>query len=155
MKKSRARFTVILASLFMLAACADTKKDDQPARPPDMQNATSPETVASPVSQDEIEFEEAGECHDPDCSPVAGEGVVLFSDDECRLHAVHAKTGKRKWLFASEKGADYFPVVSDGSAYVAANNRMYALDVKTGRVRWKRSFNGSAALKATSTFPSL
>ncbi|HEX5731867.1 MAG TPA: PQQ-binding-like beta-propeller repeat protein [Blastocatellia bacterium] len=149
MKKSRARLTVILASvLFMVAACYDTSRPDRPARDPAQQNvrshnSNSPGTVSLTYENEVIGTEiEDGDCHDPDCSPVAGGGVILFSDGECRLQAVDAKTGKRKWRFAPEKGADYFPVVYDGSAYVAVSKRLYALDVKTGRVRWKRKFKG-------------
>lgn len=146
MKKSHACSTIILASMLMLLAACE--KANKPARTLDSQNVNSKDrntanTVAAQSTQNgEAEVEEEHDCHDPDCSPVAGEGVILLIDDECRLHAVDAKTGMRKWLFESEKLTDYLPIISNGSAYVASNKGIYSLDMKTGRVNWRLDVEG-------------
>ncbi|MGW8394061.1 outer membrane protein assembly factor BamB family protein [Pseudoduganella sp. HUAS MS19] len=94
-------------------------------------------------------------------TPAVADGTVYALARDGRLHAVDAATGARRWEFAtqgearfaayglygSEKRAapardpwDFWlssPVVADGRVYFGSSDeRLYALDAKTGAVQW-------------------
>lgn len=94
-------------------------------------------------------------------TPAVANGAVYALARDGRLHAVDAQTGVRRWEFAtqgesrfgafglygSEKKAtptadpwDFWlssPVVADGRVYFGSSDeRLYALDARTGAVQW-------------------
>jgi eukaryotic-like serine/threonine-protein kinase len=94
-------------------------------------------------------------------TPAVADGIAYVLARDGRLHAVDAQTGVRRWEFAtqgearfaayglygSEKRAaptpdpwDFWlssPVVAHGRVYFGSSDeRMYALDAKTGAVQW-------------------
>ena len=69
-------------------------------------------------------------------SAMAGDAVLLV-DDEGVLHALDAKTGKRRWK-AKTNGTDgQWPKISHGVVcFVDQDGSLRTLDVKTGRNKW-------------------
>ena len=94
-------------------------------------------------------------------TPAVADGIVYALARDGRLHAVDAQTGARRWEFATQGEArfaayglygsgkkaaptpdpwDFWlssPVVADGRVYFGSSDeRLYALDAKTGHVQW-------------------
>jgi quinohemoprotein ethanol dehydrogenase len=82
-------------------------------------------------------------------SPVLRDGILYFTGPWSVAYAVDAHTGKRLWSFDPGVDGQYARVtccdavnrglaVRDGVVYVAAlDGFLFALDVKTGKQRWK------------------
>ncbi|HEY0584745.1 MAG TPA: PQQ-binding-like beta-propeller repeat protein [Pseudoduganella sp.] len=108
-------------------------------------------------------------------SPAVADGAVYVLSRDGHLHAVDARSGVRRWEFAtqgearfaayglygSEKRAapsrdpwDFWlssPVVVDGRVYFGSSDeRMYALDAKTGTVQW--AFKSGGMIHAAPAF---
>lgn len=86
-------------------------------------------------------------------SPALADGVLYFGGGEQQysksqgvfLWALEAATGKELWRFAAKPDLSSrvgecvtAPAVSGGVVTVASDHLMYALDAKTGAVKWKR-----------------
>ena len=77
-----------------------------------------------------------------------GNGFAYAGGDDGRLYALDVVTGKIRWTFAdpNDTGANgtegywqaSFPALSNGVLYVGANHdqSLYALDARTGQVKW-------------------
>ena len=67
-----------------------------------------------------------------------GEDVLLVGTDDGVLHAVDLETHEDRWFYSTDGVIRNAPVVLDGVVYVAnSQNRVFALDVRTGTWRWQ------------------
>lgn len=49
--------------------------------------------------------------------------------------------GGAKWTFRAEHGLEQSPAVADGSVYLASFEALYALDARTGKIKWQLPLN--------------
>jgi outer membrane protein assembly factor BamB len=73
------------------------------------------------------------------------DGVAYFGVSSNNVYAVDAATGKEKWIF---KGAEHpvwaTPLIDQDSVYVASlDHSIYALDRRTGSLRWSKDLGAS------------
>jgi outer membrane protein assembly factor BamB len=72
--------------------------------------------------------------------PTAGTGplidgdAVYVTDDEGRLTALDARSGKRRWRSVATNSV---ATIADGVLYVAGGSRVYAIDAATGNDLWQ------------------
>ena len=74
-------------------------------------------------------------------TPVVAQGVAYFGDWQGALWAVDAGSGREVWK--TQLGGTFIgsPAVADSFVYAASGKTLYALDVKTGKVRWSAVTN--------------
>ncbi len=71
-------------------------------------------------------------------SPVLSGGTVYFGSGDHKIYALDARTGARKWEFATDQVVHGSPAVADGVLYAGSwDSRVYALDAATGREKWR------------------
>jgi outer membrane protein assembly factor BamB len=82
-------------------------------------------------------------------NPVVDEalGLVFAGDDSysARCSATRLRDGKKAWLRVLTKNQSWIigsAVVSDGVVYQPTNKAVFALDAKTGKVKWKANLGG-------------
>jgi outer membrane protein assembly factor BamB len=69
--------------------------------------------------------------------PTVRDGVVYYTASD-GLRALAVSSGTPLWhLSATSSGTDPSPEVTGGVTYAVANGTLWALDARTGRVRWK------------------
>ena len=74
-------------------------------------------------------------------SPTVADGIVYFGSNDNRFYAVNGANGREVWHFETERNVSGTAAVSDGVVYFGSNDAddpLYALDAKTGTVRWRR-----------------
>jgi outer membrane protein assembly factor BamB len=72
-------------------------------------------------------------------SPAVADGVVYIGCRDAHVYAVDAGTGKKKWDYPTSKSwVNSTPAVRDSLVYAATSDssRVFALDAKTGRLRF-------------------
>jgi len=72
-------------------------------------------------------------------SPAVADGVVYVGCRDAHVYAIDAATGKKKWDYPTSKSwVNTTPAVRDGLVYAATSDssRFFALDAKTGRLRF-------------------
>src|SRR6185503_9733364 len=72
-------------------------------------------------------------------SPAVADGVVYVGCRDAHVYAIDAATGKKKWDYPTSKSwVNATPAVRDGIVYAATSDssRFFALDAKTGRLRF-------------------
>ena len=85
--------------------------------------------------------------------PTVADGVVYVGSNDNHLHALDADTGEKLWSYDTGSWVQYSPAVSGGKVYLGArvdgNNRVVALDARSGDVIWTaqepRAFDAEAA----------
>ncbi|MDQ3677479.1 MAG: PQQ-binding-like beta-propeller repeat protein [Actinomycetota bacterium] len=56
-----------------------------------------------------------------------------------KVHAIEVKSGRKLWDFRADSSVHGSPAVADGLVYVPSlHGTLYAVDAKTGKLRWKR-----------------
>jgi outer membrane protein assembly factor BamB len=74
--------------------------------------------------------------------PIVTDDLVIFDADLPKGHAyaVERKTGALRWKFRADEGVPTDLVRHDDAVFAAtSNDRLVALDLRTGRLRWDRS----------------
>jgi outer membrane protein assembly factor BamB len=102
-------------------------------------------------------------------TPAVKEGIVVFGTWSGQVRAVRERDGTPLWSFASDGAAKKFAdagndttsiaasptiVSADGGALVAVGGRdgiLYALDLRTGRLLWRTTHDGSSWMLSTAT----
>ena len=106
------------------------------------------------VSNPDVEFRaEPTETPAPESAPKAGEDFAwpLYGYTPTRRHYLPASKSlrppfKRRWSWDANSLLEFTPVIAEGSLFVIKNNgAVYALDKRTGRVRWRRDLGRLAA----------
>jgi outer membrane protein assembly factor BamB len=70
--------------------------------------------------------------------PTIADGVVYAGDDEGRLHALDAASGKERWSFAAGGAIRTRATVADGAVYLQADDGvLYRLDAASGKEAWQ------------------
>ena len=72
-------------------------------------------------------------------SPAVADGTVYVGCRDAHVYAIDAATGKKKWDYPTSKSwVNSTPAVRDGLVYAATSDssRFFALDAKTGRLRF-------------------
>ncbi|HRN54380.1 MAG TPA: PQQ-binding-like beta-propeller repeat protein, partial [Gemmatimonadaceae bacterium] len=68
---------------------------------------------------------------------VVGEVLYIGSGDQ-HVYALDARSGEKRWEFATGDVVHASPAVADGVVYIGSWDRnLYALDAATGRERWR------------------
>jgi outer membrane protein assembly factor BamB len=72
-------------------------------------------------------------------SPVIAGGIVLFGANDHNLYALDRHTGKKLWSFRADDYCVQVPPVVHGDQVFCAQwtERIFALDLKTGREQWR------------------
>ncbi|HEY8446035.1 MAG TPA: PQQ-binding-like beta-propeller repeat protein [Thermomicrobiales bacterium] len=71
-------------------------------------------------------------------SPAVAEGLVFVGSQSGLLHAIEVETGRPRWSFdLGGYPVRSSPAVVDGTVYIGSGYALYALDAKTGEVRWR------------------
>jgi len=75
-------------------------------------------------------------------SPVIGadghDPVVYFGSSDGNLYALHALTGKKKWVFKTNGLIHTSPALYNGNVYFGSwDTFLYAVDANTGNLKWK------------------
>jgi len=85
-------------------------------------------------------------------SPIIVDGVVYVGSEDKHLHAIDARTGKKKWTLATETLIDASPVYDDGVVYIGTDGGvLYAVDAKSGEPKWQFKTEGRIAGEAAVT----
>ncbi|MCC6703619.1 MAG: PQQ-binding-like beta-propeller repeat protein [Thermomicrobiales bacterium] len=89
-------------------------------------------------------------------APAVADGVALQNTLDLTIHAFDALTGAELWTFSGGgTGGMATPTITNGTVYATTDgdtNNMYALDLRTGEVRWKIDREvGQAFISATAT----
>jgi outer membrane protein assembly factor BamB len=72
-----------------------------------------------------------------DGQPAVADGTVYFGDENGKVYALDAATGRPRWIYTSGDYGLSGPTVTDGVVYVSSEfGKVYALDGATGRLRW-------------------
>lgn len=69
-------------------------------------------------------------------SPVVRDGIVYIGSLAHTLTALDIHTGKQIWQIRASDAFYSTPVIENGIVYAAALNEIYAIDAKSGLVRW-------------------
>ena len=71
--------------------------------------------------------------------PIAvGEMIWFGSSVDGAVHAMEAKTGKRKWVFYTQSPIRFAPVYWKGDLFVGSDDGcLYCLEAASGKLRWK------------------
>lgn len=68
----------------------------------------------------------------------AGQGLVVAGGDDGRLHALDARTGRRRWVFQAGGAIRTRATVAGDTGYLQADDGLlYALNAVTGEERWR------------------
>ena len=93
------------------------------------------------------------------CNPIVVHGVLYATSPQLKVFALDAATGQQKWTFdpfaagadrnalGVNRGVVFWESGDDQRILVAAGQRLYALDARTGRPVPSFGQNGSASLK--------
>lgn len=81
--------------------------------------------------------------------PLAAGGRVYWLDPGDGLVVYDAKNADELWRVAD---ARRLPLVREGTVYVGVQNRLLALDPKTGGEKWARTLDGSHYVETPSTY---
>ncbi len=70
-------------------------------------------------------------------SPIVAEGLVHIGSGDGNVYALDARTGEKKWAFATGGVVHSSPALAGGLLYIGSFDRkLYALDARTGALRW-------------------
>lgn len=70
--------------------------------------------------------------------PVLADGMLYAGDEDGKVYALDAATGRTKWTYDAGSRKEASPAVADGTVYAGCKDgSVYALDAATGRVKWK------------------
>jgi outer membrane protein assembly factor BamB len=69
-------------------------------------------------------------------SPVVHNGIVYIGSLANTLTALDIRTGKKVWQIRASDNFYSTPVIENGIVYAAALNELFAIDAKSGLVRW-------------------
>lgn len=72
-------------------------------------------------------------------SPVVAENTLFLLTKEGSLHALDAASGSLKWKLKTDWSGDYCessPAVADGFVYFMSEDRLYAVNITNGKVKW-------------------
>lgn len=84
-------------------------------------------------------------------SPLVAAGLVFVGDWDGLVHAVDARTGRRRWAFRTGGPVKGSLVLAGGRVVVGSyDGRVYALDARTGRLAWRAA--GQARLGGAGRF---
>src|SRR5260221_9752745 len=84
--------------------------------------------------------------------------MLVIGDGEGMIHALDAKSGEKKWTFATQSEIISSANFTDNGLVLVGSNdgNLYCLDLKTGAVKWKygieQPINGAPAIIAGHTF---
>lgn len=82
--------------------------------------------------------------------PLVVGGLVYFGSWDGRIYAVDARTGRRRWSFATHGRVKGGPAYAAGTIYAGSyDGTLYAVDARTGRLRWSAGGGGLGGLYAT------
>ena len=98
-------------------------------------------------------------------TPAVGDGRVVFGTQAGHVVALHERDGRPAWDFATEGAGRTFddrgndttsvasaPTIAAGSVFVGGRDGfLYALDLASGRERWRRTHDGSSWILATAS----
>jgi outer membrane protein assembly factor BamB len=73
-------------------------------------------------------------------TPVFADGKVYFASEDT-LYVLNAKTGKLIWNYVLGYWIDSI-VIFDNKVYCPVGNKLYAVDIETKQLKWKRNFMG-------------
>lgn len=96
-------------------------------------------------------------------TPAISQGIEVFGGQDGKVRGVDVATGREKWRFATEGAAHDFalkqndttsvytsPSIADGIVTVGARDSyLYALDLRSGRLLWKQTHDGSSWILST------
>ncbi|MGA5559301.1 PQQ-binding-like beta-propeller repeat protein [Streptomyces lavendulocolor] len=71
--------------------------------------------------------------------PVLEGTVVVTTAYRAAVHGVDARTGRRLWSAPTSDSINRQPVVSSGVVYLTSFGDLHAIDVRTGKVKWKKT----------------
>ena len=70
-------------------------------------------------------------------SPLLVGRTLYFGSWDRKVHAVDARTGRRRWAFAADEEVNTSAAYSRGTVFIASDaGTIYALNARTGRKRW-------------------
>ncbi|HMG34865.1 MAG TPA: PQQ-binding-like beta-propeller repeat protein [Blastocatellia bacterium] len=133
MKRSPKQICIAIASagcLTLLAACNRTGT---------LGRSNSVRNERSEASTPSLQFDPSSdsECEETDSAPVVGSGIVCFVDNDCQLHCLDARTGRKLYSFKPDEPVGFFHVIDGTFALLADGNHASAFDVRTGNEVWK------------------
>ncbi|MFI6486843.1 PQQ-binding-like beta-propeller repeat protein [Streptomyces sp. NPDC050564] len=77
--------------------------------------------------------------------PTVVDGVVYVGSDSGVVYALDAATGREKWSRFLQVGAvRSAPKVDGNLVYVPANRKLFAIDIRSGRIDWESALSGPA-----------
>jgi outer membrane protein assembly factor BamB len=75
-------------------------------------------------------------------SPLLVGHTLYFGSWDKRVHAIDARTGRRRWSFKADDQLNTSPAYWRGGVYIASDGgTLYALGAHSGRLRWRASSN--------------
>ena len=70
-------------------------------------------------------------------SPLLHKRTLYFGSWDHKVHAVDARTGRRRWTFTGDEEINTSAAYSKGTIFIASDaGTLYALDARTGRKKW-------------------
>lgn len=117
------------------AACAHA--DDWPMLRHDLQRSgRSADCVGPPYTQAWVAVF-ADEIITTRSEPIVAGGRVFVGTYSARLHCLDAQTGRPHWTADLQGPILHAPAVSDATVYCASLSGVWALDMASGKVRWR------------------
>jgi outer membrane protein assembly factor BamB len=135
--------TVLIASLWVLAACDNSKAVDVPAELVDIKPVLEIKKLWSDSLSDNAERLRLG------LQPAVVNGVVYAADNNGEVMALAAATGKRAWLTKTKLPLSAGPVVGEELVVVGSiDGELLALSLATGQERWRNQLASEILSKA-------
>lgn len=76
-------------------------------------------------------------------SPLLWRNTVYVGSWDHRVHAIDAKTGRRRWTFHADDEVNTSPARWRSTIYIASDGgTVYALNARTGKLRWSAHSHG-------------
>ena len=96
-------------------------------------------------------------------TPAVAQGIAVFGGQDGKVRGVDIASGREKWRFASDGAAHDFalkqndttsvyasPSIADDVVTIGARDAyLYGLDLRTGRLLWKQTHDGSSWILST------
>lgn len=110
-----------------------------PPMPPGLFDIEWHTRLVKPTQLEYEPREAAGPAHDP------ASGIVVAATRDTKIRGVSPK-GEVLWTVPTGNGASASPTIHEGTAFIPGGDGMlYALDVKTGKQRWKADLSEELA----------
>ena len=89
-------------------------------------------------------------------SPLVSDGVVYFGAGDRTLRAVNVENGQELWRFEATAEFNSSPSIVKGTIYATSRlDFIYALDARTGLLKWERNLNECCAMLLGNSAPTI